>query len=63
MDVILIFVNISLLFMYVTFLFQALLLTLLAAQVNHASSNIDVEIVYEYLAQASVAFPTVFPIM
>jgi len=29
----------------------------------NASSNVDVEIVYEYLAQASVAFPNVFPIM
>ncbi|XP_076800619.1 neurofibromin-like isoform X2 [Clavelina lepadiformis] len=42
---------------------QALLLSLLASQVKQTPTNADVHVVYEYIAQASVAFPAVFPIV
>uniref|UniRef100_H2ZA29 Uncharacterized protein n=1 Tax=Ciona savignyi TaxID=51511 RepID=H2ZA29_CIOSA len=43
--------------------YQALLLTQLASQVCHSPNKSDVQIVYEYLAEASSIFPAVFPIV
>nr|XP_002121778.4 neurofibromin [Ciona intestinalis] len=42
---------------------QALLLTILATQVCHTPNKSDVQIIYEYLAEASSVFPAVFPIV
>jgi len=42
---------------------QALLLTLLATQVKYSRNFSDVKILYEYLAEASLIFPDMFPIV
>nr|CAB3264303.1 neurofibromin [Phallusia mammillata] len=42
---------------------QALLITMLATQVKHSAKNSDVHVLFEYLAEASIIFPTVFPIV
>ncbi|XP_008274602.1 neurofibromin isoform X2 [Stegastes partitus] len=42
---------------------QALLLTVLATQVKYTTDDFDQRILYEYLAEASVVFPKVFPVV
>lgn len=42
---------------------QALLLTVLATQVKYSTDDFDQRILYEYLAEASVVFPKVFPVV
>ncbi|XP_048468774.1 neurofibromin isoform X1 [Rhincodon typus] len=42
---------------------QALLLTVLATLVKHTTDEFDQRILYEYLAEASVVFPKVFPVV
>ncbi|XP_072099532.1 neurofibromin isoform X2 [Mobula birostris] len=42
---------------------QALLLTVLATLVKYTTDEFDQRILYEYLAEASVVFPKVFPIV
>ncbi|XP_076842769.1 neurofibromin isoform X1 [Brachyhypopomus gauderio] len=42
---------------------QALLLTVLATQVKNTTDEFDQRILYEFLAEASVVFPKVFPVV
>ncbi|MEQ2242317.1 Neurofibromin 1 [Ilyodon furcidens] len=42
---------------------QALLLTVLATQVKYTTDDFDQRILYEYLAEASVVFPKIFPVV
>uniref|UniRef100_A0A8C7WES6 Neurofibromin 1a n=1 Tax=Oncorhynchus mykiss TaxID=8022 RepID=A0A8C7WES6_ONCMY len=42
---------------------QALLLTVLATQVKYTTDDFNQRILYEYLAEASVVFPKVFPVV
>ncbi|KAH0511502.1 Neurofibromin [Microtus ochrogaster] len=42
---------------------QALLLTVLATLVKYTTDEFDQRILYEYLAEASVVFPKVFPVV
>ncbi|XP_053279341.1 neurofibromin isoform X6 [Pleuronectes platessa] len=42
---------------------QALLLTVLATQVKYTTDDFDQRILYEYLAEACVVFPKVFPVV
>ncbi|XP_025020716.1 neurofibromin isoform X2 [Python bivittatus] len=42
---------------------QALLLTVLATLVKYTADEFDQQILYEYLAEASVVFPKVFPVV
>ncbi|KAJ6657870.1 hypothetical protein lerEdw1_001790, partial [Lerista edwardsae] len=42
---------------------QALLLTILATLVKYTADEFDQRILYEYLAEASVVFPKVFPVV
>ncbi|XP_041795937.1 neurofibromin isoform X2 [Chelmon rostratus] len=42
---------------------QALLVTVLATQVKYTTDDFDQRILYEYLAEASVVFPKVFPVV
>uniref|UniRef100_A0A672NDK3 Neurofibromin 1 n=1 Tax=Sinocyclocheilus grahami TaxID=75366 RepID=A0A672NDK3_SINGR len=42
---------------------QALLLTVLATQVKNTSDEFEQRILYEFLAEASVVFPKVFPVV
>nr|XP_039272479.1 neurofibromin-like [Styela clava] len=42
---------------------QALLLTILATQIRYWSDDLEARVLYEYLAEASVVFPEVFPIV
>uniref|UniRef100_A0A8D0C3L8 Neurofibromin n=1 Tax=Salvator merianae TaxID=96440 RepID=A0A8D0C3L8_SALMN len=42
---------------------QALLLTVLATLVKYTADEFDQRILYEYLAEASVVFPKVFPVL
>ncbi|KAI4815449.1 hypothetical protein KUCAC02_005593 [Chaenocephalus aceratus] len=42
---------------------QALLLTVLATQVKYTTDDFDQRILYEYLAEASVVFPKMFPVV
>lgn len=42
---------------------QALLLTVLATLVRNTTDENEARILYEYLAEASVVFPKVFPVM
>ena len=42
---------------------QVLALTVLATLVKHSSGGAETRVLYEYLAEASVVFPKVFPVM
>ena len=42
---------------------QALVLTVLATLVKYATDESEMRVLYEYLAEASVVFPRVFPVM
>ena len=42
---------------------QALVLTVLATLVKYATDEAETRILYQYLAEASVVFPRVFPVM
>lgn len=42
---------------------QALVLTVLATLVKHSTEEAEIRILYQYLAEATVVFPRVFPVM
>lgn len=42
---------------------QTLVLTVLATLVKYSTDESETRILYEYLAEASVVFPKVFPVM
>lgn len=42
---------------------QALVLTVLATLVKYTTDENEMRVLYEYLAEASVVFPRVFPVM
>jgi len=42
---------------------QALLLTMMATQVKYSRNYSDVKVLYQYLAEASIIFPNIFPIV
>jgi len=42
---------------------QALVLTVLATLVKYSTDESETRILYQYLAEASVVFPKVFPVM
>jgi len=42
---------------------QALLLTVLATLVKYTTDEAEMRVLYDYLAEASVVFPKVFPVM
>lgn len=42
---------------------QALVLTVLATLVKYTSSENETRVLYQYLAEGSVVFPRVFPVM
>jgi neurofibromin 1 len=42
---------------------QALTLTVMATLVKNSSDEAELRVLYEYLAEASIVFPRVFPIM
>ena len=42
---------------------QALVLTVLATLVKYTQDEDEMRVLYEYLAEASVVFPKVFPVM
>lgn len=42
---------------------QALVLTVLATLVKYSTDENETRILYQYLAEASVVFPKVFPVM
>lgn len=42
---------------------QVLVLTVLATLVKYTSDEAETRILYQYLAEASVVFPKVFPVM
>lgn len=42
---------------------QALVLTVLATLVKYSTDDSETRILYEYLAESSIVFPKVFPVM
>jgi len=42
---------------------QALLLTAIATLVKYTTDEAEMRVLYDYLAEASVVFPKVFPVM
>lgn len=42
---------------------QALVLTVLATMVKYSTSDEETRVLYQYLAEGSVVFPKVFPVM
>jgi neurofibromin 1 len=42
---------------------QALLLTVLATLVKYTTDEAEMRVLYDYLSEASVVFPKVFPVM
>lgn len=42
---------------------QALVLTVLATMVKYSTSEEETRVLYQYLAEGSVVFPKVFPVM
>lgn len=47
----------------IDFLTQALVLTVLATLVKYTTDEAEMRVLYEYLAEASIVFPKVFPVM